>query len=249
MIAAIRHVALVVRDLQGSYEFYHRLFALQQVRHRPGRAIHLSDGFFNLTLLGKRDRTSEEIRNDVEIDSAGEIGFSHFGFQVEKLESALEKLSRLGLSLSERKRPQDGRFVEERINDAEGNRVDLSENGFGTVGAKGTTGICYLTICAKEPSVLADFYQRALDLTCAAGEDSAFILSDGDSNLRLVPRETGRSPGLAALGVRVASVDGVASEIARHYPQMKLIANPNRCPVVSSIHDPDGNMIELIESR
>lgn len=249
MIAAIRHIALVVRDLQSSYEFYHRLFALQQVRHRPGRAIHLSDGFFNLTLLGKRDRTPEEIRNNIEIDSAGEIGFSHFGFQVKKLESALERLGQLGWSLSQRKRPQDGRFVEERINDPEGNRVDLSENGFGTVGSKGNTGICYLTICAKNPSLLSDFYHRAFDLACAPDQDGRFIVSDADLSLQLLSSGPDRSPGLAALGIRVASVEKVASEMTCHYPQMKLTARPGRFSTVSSIHDPDGNIIELVESR
>ena len=124
-MAALRHIALVVRDLDRSFEFYRRIFGLQQVRHRPGRAIHVSDGCFNLALLGKRDRTSEEIKNDVEIDSAGAVGFSHFGFQVESLESVLGKLSQLGRASSARKRPQDGRFVEERINDPEGNRLEI----------------------------------------------------------------------------------------------------------------------------
>ena len=242
-MAALRHVALVVRDLEKSFEFYQRLFGFQQVRHRPGRAIHVSDGFFNVALLGKRARTSEEIENDVEIDSAGEVGFSHFGFQVESLESALRSLSRLGLTVSARKRPQDGRFVEERINDPEGNRVDLSENGFGTAGSKSASGICHLTIRAEKPPLLADFYHRALGLESTPGEDGTFVLFDDDLKLKLAPRGKDRPAGLAAMGMRVSSIEAVAKEMARYNPAL-TISDPAHAPRVC---DPDGNVIELVE--
>ena len=248
-MAALRHVALVVRDLEQSFEFYHRIFGLRQVRHRPGRAIHVSDGWFNMALLGKRDRTPEEIKNDIEIDSAGEVGFSHFGFQVESLERALHKLSQLGVGVSARKRPQDGRFVEERINDPEGNRVDLSENGFGTVGSKGVAGICHLTIRAEKPLLLADFYHRALGLESTAGEEGKFVLSDDDLSLKLAPSGKDRPAGLATMGIRVSSIEAVAIELARYYPQSTAIPDPSRNRHELYLRDPDGNIIELVESR
>jgi len=40
------------------FVFYHGLFGFQQVCHRPGRAIHVSDGVFNVTFLGQRERTA-----------------------------------------------------------------------------------------------------------------------------------------------------------------------------------------------
>ena len=247
-MAALRHVALVVEDLERTFEFYHRIFGLQQVRHRPGRAIHVSDGCFNVALLGKRDRTSEEIRNDIEIDSAGDVGFSHFGLQVKSLESALYRLSQLGLKVSARKRPQDGRFVEERINDPEGNRVDFSENGFGTAGSKGAAGICSLTIRAENPLLLADFYHRALGLESTAGAEGTFVLSDGESSLKLAPSGKGRPPGLAAMGMRVSSIEAVTTELAGYHPRSTIVPDPSRNRHVPSISDPDGNIIELVES-
>ena len=245
-MAALRHIALVVRDLDRSFEFYRRIFGLQQVRHRPGRAIHVSDGCFNLALLGKRERTSEEIKNDVEIDSAGAVGFSHFGFQVESLESALRNLSQLGLAFSARKRPQDGRFVEERINDPEGNRVDLSENGFGTAGSKGATRVCSLTIRAEKPALLADFYRRALGLEPMMREDGAWALSDADLILQLRPSGKECPAGLAAMGMRVPSIEAVTKEWARFQTQKAPDPGGKRAPAF--LRDPDGNYIELVEA-
>jgi len=201
-----------------------------------------------VALLGKRDRTPGEIENDIEIDSAGNIGFSHFGFQVESLERVLYKLSQLGLTVSARKRPQDGRFVEERINDPDGNRVDLSENGFGTAGSKGATGICSLTIRAEKPFLLADFYHRALGLESMPGEEGTFVLSDDDLSLKLAPSGKDRPAGLAAIGMRVSSIEAVAMELARYDPRLTTTPDPTRNRHVPFLSDPDGNIIELVES-
>src|SRR5581483_7018320 len=50
-MAQIRHVALMVDDPKKLFDYYNRLFGVEQVRTSPTGSIHVIDGLFNLAFL------------------------------------------------------------------------------------------------------------------------------------------------------------------------------------------------------
>jgi catechol 2,3-dioxygenase-like lactoylglutathione lyase family enzyme len=128
-MAKLRHVAFIVKDPDGLYEFYHHLFDVEKVRHGPTGAIHVIDGLFNLAFLKQNVSDSPVINthraDGEEIDQVQ--GINHYGFLVDNVEQAL---SRLDVSLQRGETPQNGRPAEMRFIDPWGNKVDLSARGF-----------------------------------------------------------------------------------------------------------------------
>ena len=105
-MAKLRHIAVVVRDLERAARFYEQVFELKRVGEEHidmGSAIYLSDGVINLALLnykGSRGSGLEDAKNFV--------GAHHFGFQVDDIEKTQKKIEALG-----------GKFFFDLGNDAE----------------------------------------------------------------------------------------------------------------------------------
>ena len=93
-MARLRHFAIVVRDLEKSAKFYESVFDLKRVGQETldlAAAIYLSDGVVNLALLnyfGKRGSGIEDAKNFV--------GAHHFGFQVDDLTAAQQRIEAAG---------------------------------------------------------------------------------------------------------------------------------------------------------
>jgi catechol 2,3-dioxygenase-like lactoylglutathione lyase family enzyme len=106
MTARLRHIAVVVRDLEKSAKFYESVFGLKRVGQETldfAAAIYLSDGVINLALLnyfGKRGSGLDDAKNY--------IGAHHFGFQVDDLAETQKRIEALG-----------GKFFFDLGNDAE----------------------------------------------------------------------------------------------------------------------------------
>ena len=81
-MAKLRHIALTVKDLAKSAEFYQATFGL--TRHSESEvAIALSDGVVNLTLL--KFKTDESAGDERGKDF---VGIHHIGFVVDDLDAA-----------------------------------------------------------------------------------------------------------------------------------------------------------------
>jgi hypothetical protein len=82
--------------------------------------VYLSDGYINLAILPSHGDPERPVA----------VGINHFGFQVEDL--AATEAAALGAGASEAPfaLPKDGRFAEKFILDPDGQRVDLSEDGW-----------------------------------------------------------------------------------------------------------------------
>ena len=92
-MAKLRHIAMQVPDLQGSAEYYEKLFELDRVcdvESEYGNAVMLSDGTMNLTLLHFPEGTKGGKNGP---DWAG---LHHIGFVVNDKEAAGKRAEELG---------------------------------------------------------------------------------------------------------------------------------------------------------
>src|SRR4029079_17366426 len=88
-MAKLRHIAVVVKDLERAAAFYEKVFDLKRVGEEHlemGSGIYLSDGVINLALLKYKGESGSGLK-----DAAGFVGAHHFGFQVEDLDDARKR--------------------------------------------------------------------------------------------------------------------------------------------------------------
>ena len=94
MSARLRHIAVVVGDLEKAAHFYESVFGLKRVGDEVlefASAIYLTDGVINLALLnyfGKRGSGLDDAQNF--------IGAHHFGFQVDDLAETQKRIEAMG---------------------------------------------------------------------------------------------------------------------------------------------------------
>ena len=128
-MARLRHFAIVVRDLEKSARFYEEVFELRRVGQETldfAAAVYLSDGVINLALLnyfGERGSGLTDAKNFV--------GAHHFGFQVEDLAAARERIEAAGgtFFFDLGNDPEKVNF-ERKFKDPDGIIFDISEKGW-----------------------------------------------------------------------------------------------------------------------
>jgi catechol 2,3-dioxygenase-like lactoylglutathione lyase family enzyme len=88
----IKHIALVVPDIEAAAQFYEAVFDMKRVGRDDlamGSGIYLSDGETNLALLCYRE-------GHPMCPPSGYAGVHHFGFQVKDLEQTEERIKAAG---------------------------------------------------------------------------------------------------------------------------------------------------------
>jgi len=94
MSARLRHVAVVVRDLEKAAHFYETVFGLRRVGEETldfAAAVYLSDGVINLALLNYKGERGSGLKNWKDF-----VGAHHFGFQVDDLAETQKRIEALG---------------------------------------------------------------------------------------------------------------------------------------------------------
>jgi len=86
-MAKLRHVALAVPDIQATARFYESAFEMKRVRESDV-AVMLSDGVVSLAIIDSNRNVNAEKRT----------GLHHFGFLIEDMGSAAEKVEASGAS-------------------------------------------------------------------------------------------------------------------------------------------------------
>jgi catechol 2,3-dioxygenase-like lactoylglutathione lyase family enzyme len=130
-MARLRHIAVVVKDLEKSAKFYEDVFEMKQVGREDleiGSAIYMSDGVVNMALLnfaGKAGSAASSLP-----EGSGFVGAHHFGFQVEDLAETQRRIEQAGGKFyfdlgSERQ----GNF-ERKFKDPDGVMFDISQHGW-----------------------------------------------------------------------------------------------------------------------
>ena len=84
MIAKLRHMAMVVDDIEKTASFYESAFGLRRVRELEG-ALMLSDGVVSLAVIAANHANAE-----------GRKGLHHFGFLVDDLEQSVLRVEAAG---------------------------------------------------------------------------------------------------------------------------------------------------------
>ena len=84
MVAKLRHMAMVVDDIEKTASFYENAFGLRRVRELEG-ALMLSDGVVSLAVIDAHHRNAE-----------GRKGLHHFGFLVDDLEQSVRQVEAAG---------------------------------------------------------------------------------------------------------------------------------------------------------
>ena len=137
-MARLRHIAVVVKDLEKSAKFYEEVFELRRVGREDleiGSAIYMTDGVINMALLNFKGGAGSKA-SDLKEGSAF-VGAHHFGFQVDDLADTQRRIEKAGgkffFDLGDERH---GNF-ERKFKDPDGVIFDISKNGWaGTDGAK-----------------------------------------------------------------------------------------------------------------
>ena len=116
-MAKIRHIAFYTEDPEKEADFYIGAFDLKRVRTSPSGSVFLSDGYINLALLkAKGDGTKN--------------GIHHFGFQVDSVDSATERLRGIRKDIRIVEPHLEVTFAEYKVEGPDGNPFDISEKGW-----------------------------------------------------------------------------------------------------------------------
>ena len=138
-MARIRHIALAVKDIDKTADFYEKAFGLRRSEKSEGPTawrIYMSDGEVNLALLQYKSSVGSGI------DPGKFVGIHHFGFQCDDLEAQQKRIESAGgkffFDLGD---PDDDDF-ERKFRDPNGIIFDINWKGWtmtsGKVKAKKT---------------------------------------------------------------------------------------------------------------
>jgi catechol 2,3-dioxygenase-like lactoylglutathione lyase family enzyme len=128
-MAKLRHIAIVVKDLEKAAQFYETVFDLKRVGYDDlgfGRGIYLSDGVMNLALLNYSGSRGSGLK-----DAGSFVGAHHFGFVVDDLVEAQKRIEAAGgeffFQLGE---GEDKENFERKFKDPDGIIFDISRKGW-----------------------------------------------------------------------------------------------------------------------
>ena len=127
-MARLRHIALVVKDLERSATFYENAFGMQRSElseSATARRIFLTDGNINFALLQYKGATGSGLDNPSEF-----AGIHHFGFQVDDLETAQAAVEEAGAVFFFDLGKPDEEGFERKFRDPDGIIFDINTKGW-----------------------------------------------------------------------------------------------------------------------
>ena len=126
MAARIRHIALCVKDIKDTADFYEKAFGLKRTPIHEGKTAwncYMSDGEVNLALLQYKSEDGSGVPK-------GWVGIHHFGFQCDDLPAQQKQVEAAGgeffFDLGE---PEDDGF-ERKFKDPNGIVFDINWKGW-----------------------------------------------------------------------------------------------------------------------
>lgn len=128
MAARIRHIALSVKDIDATADFYEKAFGLKRSPKAEGRTawrVYMSDGEINLALLQYKSEVGSGLK-----DPSAFVGIHHFGFQCDDFDAQQKRIEQAGgeffFDLGD---PDDDDF-ERKFKDPNGIIFDLNWKGW-----------------------------------------------------------------------------------------------------------------------
>ena len=92
MAARLRHIALCVKDIDATADFYEKAFDMKRTKKNEGKtawSIYMSDGEVNLALLQYKSEVGSGVPK-------GWTGIHHFGFQCDDLPAQQKQIEKAG---------------------------------------------------------------------------------------------------------------------------------------------------------
>jgi catechol 2,3-dioxygenase-like lactoylglutathione lyase family enzyme len=124
-MAKLRHLAVVVHDLDRATRFYEKLFDMKRAFTVEGRAVYLSDGVMNLALLDYKT-----VNRPGSQTADGRHGIHHFGFRVADMKAAQAAIEAEGGTYCFDLGDPSGMNYERKFTDPEGVLFDISDKGW-----------------------------------------------------------------------------------------------------------------------
>ena len=270
MIAKIRHLATHTERYDTEFKFYQTIFGMKQIttglvddtgKSNPDRG-HISDGVIGMALLAKRAGSNQ--------------GIDHFGFEVDDVKEAVERLNRFYPDLLHTRALTYVPFAGVRAQDPTGTQFDLSQKGqenvregYLTDGWEQPRRINHIALRARKPEEVAEFYTKVLDLKGVeeGGEEGSITLTDG--KVRLIIRRCHNGyyrslrQGFDHVGFKVESVEQTKKDleqIAAAHPECApkkigggpqgggMLKDMEACPFGKhAFGDPDGILLDISE--
>ncbi|HEV7627745.1 MAG TPA: VOC family protein [Streptomyces sp.] len=122
----IRHIGVVTSDLEKTATFYEKVFGFKRLGpertpgHFPGKAMDLSDGEVNFSLLRPDERVG-----DTQPWSQANLGPNHIGVEIEDTAGVAERLKEFGIEIyGEDKEQWPPRFF--KFLDPDGIEIDVA---------------------------------------------------------------------------------------------------------------------------
>lgn len=270
MFARIRHLASHTERYDTMARFYGTIFGMKQITtglmdessKANAERGHISDGVIGLALLAKRPGSGQ--------------GLDHFGFEVEDIREAVDRIDRFYPELMHTKALAYVPFAGIRAQDPIGIQFDLAQKGQANVregylsdGWEQPRWLNHIALRAHEPESVGEFYRKILELQSveAAGEAGSITLSDG--KVRLIIRcchngfyRTMRQ-GFDHIGFKVDSVEQTTKELAdlaTAFPECEakkiaggvqggaIAKDLQACPLGKhAFADPDGVLVDICE--
>ncbi len=135
-MARLRHIALCVKDIDASADFYEKAFGLQRSAKSEGPTAFrcfLSDGVVNLALLQYKGETGSGLK-----EATGFTGIHHFGFQCDDFDAQQARIEAAGGTFFfDLGKPEDDDF-ERKFRDPNGIIFDLNWKGWAMTESKVT---------------------------------------------------------------------------------------------------------------
>ena len=127
-MAKLRHIAVVVKDLERAAAFYEKVFDLKRVGEEHlemGSGIYLSDGEINLALLNYKSERGSGLKNWNDF-----VGAHHFGFQVDDLAETQKRIEAAGGQFFFDLGDAEKENFERKFKDPDGVIFDISKKGW-----------------------------------------------------------------------------------------------------------------------
>jgi len=270
MFARIRHLASHTERYDTMARVYGNIFGMKQITtglmdessKANAERGHISDGVIGMALLAKRAGSGQ--------------GLDHFGFEVEDIREAVDRIDRFYPELMHTKALAYVPFAGIRAQDPLGIQFDLAQKGQANVregyldnGWEQPRWLNHIALRAREPERVAEFYCKILELTGveAAGEAGSIMLTDGKVSLIIRRCHNGfyrtMRQGFDHIGFKVDSVEQTIQELTdlgTAFPECaaKKIAGGvqggaiakdlQACPIGKhAFADPDGVLVDICE--
>jgi predicted enzyme related to lactoylglutathione lyase len=218
MPTKINHLAIISDQYSLEGKFYQSVFGTRtSADSPPDGSVCFSDGYVGFNINPRK--------------SGRPAGFDHFGFDVDDLESTIERIKQFDPALLVLKRPGNRQYAGYSGHDPDGNIFDLSQADVENrrdVYAEGEWNqdriVNHFAMRTLNPERVADFYVEALGLNPAnrPDDDGNKYLTDGRITMVIMPWKitdyagTGITrQGLDHIGFQVESIDAVKADIER----------------------------------